>query len=69
MRNKRIDGIERRRLVPQPDEDIFKKTEIDGRKDTYKVGIPHSDRILHADFPHQKAIHPSKSKLHEFYIL
>jgi len=46
-----------------------RRLEIDARKVTYEVGIPHSDRILHADFSHQQAIHPSESKLHEFYIL
>jgi len=42
---------------------------LDRLKNTDQIGIPHPDCILDADLPHQQAIHPAKSKLHEFDIL
>lgn len=36
---------------------------------TYQIGIPHSDGILNADLPHEKAVHPPESKLHELDVL
>ena len=39
--------------------------QIPAAENTHKISIPHSNGIFDADFPHEKTIHPPKSKLHE----
>ena len=33
---------------------------------TYKVCIPHPDRVLYADLSHKQTIHPTEAELHIF---
>ena len=49
-----------------PDEHTQTLRELSG---TYQIGVPHSDGILYADFPHQQAVHPPKRELHELDVL
>ena len=39
------------------------------RSQTYKVGIPHPDRVLYTDLSHKQAVHPPERKLHKFDTL
>lgn len=67
--NTRTSGIERRRQVLQPMPQFQLCVVGESKMETYEVGVPHADGILHADFPHEQAIHPPEGELHELHVL
>lgn len=69
MPSRHIDEIEKTHLGPQPTIVHEKSTEKIKERLTHQIRVPHSNRILHADLPHQQTIHPAKGELYEFYTL
>ena len=68
MRSTHKDGTERKNLSLPPVLSLVGSQynlQIPAAENTHKISIPHSNGIFDADFPHEKTIHPPKSKLHE----
>ena len=59
------------KLIRPFDKECSADIQMEIRKPLFfrEISIPHPNRILNRDLPHQQTIHPPEAKLHEFHTL